>query len=191
MATHSSILAWKNPWTEESGGLKAMGLHGWACVHEGGGRWVGSNKLVELKKKNKKHFYLFTDFWLCGATFAAWAFLQLWWVGAALELWGEGISLLRLRRLWSIRASAAVALGLSFSEACGILLDQGWNPRPPHWQGDSLPLNHHGNPSHYCFNMSFSSFFWDPKGDLAALLSLCLKLSTSFSVCFLGCLGWG
>ena len=51
MATHSSILAWKNPWIEESGGLKSMGLHDWACVHEGGGRWVGSNKLVELKKK--------------------------------------------------------------------------------------------------------------------------------------------
>ena len=51
MATYSSILAWKNPWTEESGGVKSMGLHDWACVHEGGGRWVGSNKLVELKKK--------------------------------------------------------------------------------------------------------------------------------------------
>ena len=51
MATQSSILAWKNPWTEEPGGLQSMGLHDWACVHEGGGRWVGSNKLVELKKK--------------------------------------------------------------------------------------------------------------------------------------------
>ena len=49
MATHSSILAWKIPWTEESGGLKSMGLHDWSCVHEGGGRWVGSKKLVELK----------------------------------------------------------------------------------------------------------------------------------------------
>ena len=49
MATHSSILAWKSPWTEESGGLKSMGLHDWACVQEGGGRWVGSNKVVELK----------------------------------------------------------------------------------------------------------------------------------------------
>ena len=54
MATHSSILAWKNPWTEESGGLTSMGLHDWACVHEGGGRWVGSNKLVELKKKKER-----------------------------------------------------------------------------------------------------------------------------------------
>ena len=53
MATHSSILARKYPWTEESGGLKSMGLHDWACVHEGGGRWVGSNKWVELKKKKE------------------------------------------------------------------------------------------------------------------------------------------
>ena len=26
MATHSSILAWRIPWTEESGGLLSMGL---------------------------------------------------------------------------------------------------------------------------------------------------------------------
>ena len=26
MATHSSILAWKMPWTEEPGGLQSMGL---------------------------------------------------------------------------------------------------------------------------------------------------------------------
>ena len=54
MAIHSSILAWKSPWTEESGRLKCMGLRDWACVHEGGGKWVGSNKVVELKKKKKK-----------------------------------------------------------------------------------------------------------------------------------------
>ena len=27
MATHSSVLAWKSPWTEEPGGLQSMGLH--------------------------------------------------------------------------------------------------------------------------------------------------------------------
>ena len=27
IATHSSILAWRIPWTEESGGLQSMGLH--------------------------------------------------------------------------------------------------------------------------------------------------------------------
>ena len=26
MATHTSILAWKIPWTKESGGLQSMGL---------------------------------------------------------------------------------------------------------------------------------------------------------------------
>ena len=26
MATHSSILAWRTPWTEEPGGLQSMGL---------------------------------------------------------------------------------------------------------------------------------------------------------------------
>ena len=29
MATHSSILPWKVPWTEEPGGLQSMGLHSW------------------------------------------------------------------------------------------------------------------------------------------------------------------
>ena len=40
MATHSSILAWRIPWTEEPGGLLSMGLHrvghNWsdlACIH--------------------------------------------------------------------------------------------------------------------------------------------------------------
>ena len=28
MTTHSSILAWRVPWTEEPGGLQSMGLHG-------------------------------------------------------------------------------------------------------------------------------------------------------------------
>ena len=38
MATYSSILAWKSPWTEEPGGLQSIGLHDLACMHEGGGR---------------------------------------------------------------------------------------------------------------------------------------------------------
>ena len=28
MATHSSTLAWKIPWTEEPGGMQSMGSHG-------------------------------------------------------------------------------------------------------------------------------------------------------------------
>ena len=37
MATHSNILAWKIPWTEEPGGLQSLGLqrvrHDWACMY--------------------------------------------------------------------------------------------------------------------------------------------------------------
>ena len=29
MATHTSILAWRIPWTEEPGGLQTMGLQSW------------------------------------------------------------------------------------------------------------------------------------------------------------------
>ena len=31
MATHSSILAWRIPWTEESGGLQSTGSHTVGC----------------------------------------------------------------------------------------------------------------------------------------------------------------
>ena len=30
VATYSSILAWRIPWTEEYGGLQSMGLQSWA-----------------------------------------------------------------------------------------------------------------------------------------------------------------
>ena len=41
MATHSSVLAWEIPWTEETGGLQSMGLQrdgynlatGHTCMH--------------------------------------------------------------------------------------------------------------------------------------------------------------
>ena len=37
MATHSSLIAWKIPWTEEPGGLQSMGSqrvrHNWATLH--------------------------------------------------------------------------------------------------------------------------------------------------------------
>ena len=29
MATHSSVLVWRIPWTEEPGGLQSMGLRSW------------------------------------------------------------------------------------------------------------------------------------------------------------------
>ena len=34
MATHSSILAWRIPWTEEPGGLQSVGLHSWTRLSD-------------------------------------------------------------------------------------------------------------------------------------------------------------
>ena len=34
MATHSSILAWKMPWTEEPGGLQPMGSQSWTLMSD-------------------------------------------------------------------------------------------------------------------------------------------------------------
>ena len=44
MATHSSILAWRTPWTEEPGGLQSMGSqrvgHDWATTHLSDSYWA-------------------------------------------------------------------------------------------------------------------------------------------------------
>ena len=42
--------------------------------------------------------------------------------------------------------SVVVAHGLSCSTACGIFPDEGSNPWLLHWQADSSPLGHQGNP---------------------------------------------
>ena len=34
MATHSIILAWKIPWTEDTGGLKSMGSKSWTQLSD-------------------------------------------------------------------------------------------------------------------------------------------------------------
>ena len=52
MAAHSSILAWKIPWTEEPGGLQSMGSqrvrHNWACV-------FAPLSFLSLKKRQVSH----------------------------------------------------------------------------------------------------------------------------------------
>ena len=55
MAIHSSILAWRTPWTEEPGRLQSMGSHrvehNWARKHSTGSHW---NKDSNGKEKEKK-----------------------------------------------------------------------------------------------------------------------------------------
>ena len=50
MATHSSTLAWKIPWTEKPGGLQSMGsqrVGDWARVPVGAG-WTDKVRLVYI-----------------------------------------------------------------------------------------------------------------------------------------------
>ena len=50
-------------------------------------------------------------------------------------------------------ASVAVAHELCYSTTCGIILDQGSNQCPLHWQTDSYPLSHQEVP--------FSKYLWN------------------------------
>ena len=51
MATHTSIFAWRIPWTEEPGRLQSMGLQSWA-------------QLKQLNTHATLNPYLFTRHWL-------------------------------------------------------------------------------------------------------------------------------
>ena len=54
MATHSSILAWRIPWTEEPGGLQSMG------AQRVGPEWATS--LTEAEKQNPREETLLSVF---------------------------------------------------------------------------------------------------------------------------------
>ena len=47
MATHSSILAWEIPWTEEPGGLQSMGQQS----------WTGLKRLNDNKRNQSEILY--------------------------------------------------------------------------------------------------------------------------------------
>ena len=112
--------------------------------------------------------YLFIYFWLC------WVFISVRGLslvaasGVHSSLRCAGLSLSRpllLGSTGSRRAgSVVVAHGPSCSAACGIFPDQGWNPRPLHWQADSQPLRHQGSPrwwflnAYVCLWLSWESF---------------------------------
>ena len=62
--------------------------------------------------------------------------------------------------IWGVRVSVVAALGLCCPAAHGILLDQGLNPCPLHWQADSQPLDHQGSPISLPFNKNKYSNIW-------------------------------
>ena len=56
----------------------------------------------------------------------------------------------------------ALSVQASVVAACGISPDQGWNLCLRHWQADSLPLSHQGNPEgHFtCHDVASAPFCW-------------------------------
>ena len=104
----------------------------------------------------KNLFILFIYFWLHWVFVAAHGLSLVVASGDYSSLWCTGFSLRWLLLLWStgsrcvgfstcgtwaqqlwLAGSVVVAHGLSCSAACGIFPDQGSNPCPLHWQGDS------------------------------------------------------
>ena len=69
MAIHSSILAWKIPWTEEAGGPQSMGSqrvgHDWATNTDG----VSSNSCTIESVMPSKHLILYYQLLLLPSTF--------------------------------------------------------------------------------------------------------------------------
>ena len=66
MATHSSILAWKAPWTEEPGGLQSMGSQSQTRVNDYTTflyQIYDSSDNTEVKKANVKSLLLKTSVW--------------------------------------------------------------------------------------------------------------------------------
>ena len=53
LTTHSSILAWRIPWTEESGGLQSLGLQ------------KSRTRLKQLTLSGKQKIYMFHDAQFC------------------------------------------------------------------------------------------------------------------------------
>ena len=83
---------------------------------------------------------------------------QQWCAGFSLQwlllLQSRGSRAPRLQWLWLPGSRAQVqqlwCMGLvALRVACGIFLDQGWNPHLLYWQADSLPLSHQGSSIKY------------------------------------------
>ena len=68
MATHSSILVWRNPWTEEPGGLQSMGSqrvrYNWATKQTHSEGWLYFNIFLSRSfHKHTKTTHLLYNYW--------------------------------------------------------------------------------------------------------------------------------
>ena len=116
MATHSSILAWRIPWTEEPGGLQSMGSQSW----------------TRLSNFTFFHFHLSFG---CAGSSLLHAGCLLWRAGATLQLVAHGLLIAGAppvveRGLWGVLALVVAACGLSSHGTCTQLLrgTEQWGP---------------------------------------------------------------
>ena len=121
--------------------------------------------------------YLFI-FWLCWVFVSARGLPLVAASGGHSSSRFAGLSLSRPLLLQSMGSrhagSVVVTHGPSCSAACGIPPDQGSNPCPLHWQGDSQPLRHQGSPDRYFLKRDLT--VW--KSETRDFWKLCEKLAT-------------
>ena len=161
MAIHSSILAWRIPWTEELGGLQSMGLqrvaHDWAHTHA----WYPF--YVESKKVIISLFLLFLMVWqevLQSSTMWRW-----WWFSPSVvsdscdsvdcSLPGSSVY-----GIFQARVLEWVASSFSSGSSQPMI-----KPRSPALQADALPSEPAGKPFYRVFSIeglnSSSAWSWD------------------------------
>ena len=125
------------------------------------GLWALQQFYFVLLQTNKKSIY----FWLCWLCCCA-GFSPVAGCGLLLLL-SPGSRVSGLQWLQHVGSGAPLGsraqaqqlwcTGLSWSVACGIFKDQGWNLCLLHWQADTLPLSHQGSPILSFFNLLFFS----------------------------------
>ena len=91
MVTHSSILAWEYPWTEESGGLQSVGSqrvrHAWAAKHTQHRQWGSGSALLQLLVSSVclSHAHVQLPKYVCVCVgiylFHAWLYSLSWGIG--------------------------------------------------------------------------------------------------------------
>ena len=140
MATHSSTLAWKIPWTEEPGRLPSMGSHrvghDWSALAAAAEHWVEFPLLYSR--------FLLVTYFICACVLSYFSHVRLFVI------------------LWTVAHQAPLSVGFSKQEywswlpcpSPGDLPHPGIEPRSPALEVDSLWLAPPGKPTYFIHSIS-------------------------------------